>query len=99
LLMYSYFSKNMYRQLCICWSKYCTSDTACYVYAAHFAHNFTPHPLPLTQVRNKSTNLLRTTMVVLDEADRMFELGFEYQMLSIMHSIRPDRQVRCTDLL
>jgi superfamily II DNA/RNA helicase len=46
-------------------------------------------------VRNKSTNLRRCTMVVLDEADRMFEMGFEYQMLSIVHSIRPDRQV-CT---
>lgn len=32
-------------------------------------------------------------MVVLDEADRMFEMGFEYQMLSIVHNIRPDRQV------
>jgi len=44
-------------------------------------------------VRNKSTNLLRVTMVVLDEADRMFELGFEYQMLSILNNIRKDRQV------
>jgi superfamily II DNA/RNA helicase len=45
-------------------------------------------------VRNKSTNLRRVTMVVLDEADRMFEMGFEYQMRSIVNSIRPDRQVR-----
>lgn len=45
------------------------------------------------QVRNKSTNLRRCTMVVLDEADRMFEMGFEYQMLSIVNNIRPDRQV------
>ncbi len=30
--------------------------------------------------------------VVLDEADRMFELGFEYQMRSIVNNIRPDRQ-------
>jgi hypothetical protein len=27
-------------------------------------------------------------MVVLDEADRMFELGFEYQMRSIVNNIR-----------
>ena len=40
----------------------------------------------------KATNLRRTTMVVLDEADRMFEMGFEYQMRSIMEQIRPDRQ-------
>jgi hypothetical protein len=46
------------------------------------------------QVRNKSTNLRRVTMVVLDEADRMFEMGFEYQMRSIVNNIRPDRQVR-----
>jgi ATP-dependent RNA helicase DDX42 len=31
--------------------------------------------------------------VVLDEADRMFEMGFEYQMLSIVRNIRPDRQI------
>jgi hypothetical protein len=42
-------------------------------------------------VRSKSTNLSRCTMVVLDEADRMFEMGFEYQMRSIVNSIRPDR--------
>mmetsp|Transcript_15877 Transcript_15877/g.23910 ORF Transcript_15877/g.23910 Transcript_15877/m.23910 type:complete len:785 (-) Transcript_15877:35-2389(-) len=43
-------------------------------------------------ISNKSTNLKRCTMVVLDEADRMFELGFEYQMRSIVNNIRPDRQ-------
>jgi hypothetical protein len=50
------------------------------------------------QVRNKSTNLRRVTMVVLDEADRMFEMGFEYQMRSIVNNIRPDRQVRVVPL-
>jgi len=29
---------------------------------------------------------------VLDEADRMFDLGFEPQVRSIINSIRPDRQ-------
>lgn len=43
-------------------------------------------------VRTKATNLQRCTMVVLDEADRMFEMGFEYQMRSIVNNIRPDRQ-------
>ena len=41
----------------------------------------------------KATNLnTRCTMVVLDEADRMFEMGFEYQMRSILQNIRPNRQ-------
>lgn len=44
-------------------------------------------------VKSKATNLQRCTMVILDEADRMFELGFEYQMRSIVQNIRPDRQV------
>ena len=43
-------------------------------------------------VRRKSTNLHRCTMVVLDEADRMFDMGFEYQMRSIVANIRPDAQ-------
>jgi ATP-dependent RNA helicase DDX42 len=43
-------------------------------------------------IRSKATNLSRCTMVVLDEADRMFEMGFEYQMRSIVNNIRPDRQ-------
>lgn len=38
------------------------------------------------------TNLRRVTYVVLDEADRMFDLGFEPQVLRIIDNIRPDRQ-------
>lgn len=38
------------------------------------------------------TNLSRCTMIVLDEADRMFDMGFEYQVRSIMGNIRRDRQ-------
>ncbi|KAF0699601.1 Aste57867_9852 [Aphanomyces stellatus] len=37
-------------------------------------------------------NLHRVTFVVLDEADRMFEMGFESQLRSILGQIRPDRQ-------
>ena len=34
----------------------------------------------------------RCTYLVVDEADRMFDLGFEYQLRSIVNQIRPDRQ-------
>ncbi|EAT85458.2 hypothetical protein SNOG_06807 [Parastagonospora nodorum SN15] len=34
----------------------------------------------------------RITYVVLDEADRMFDMGFEPQVMKILASIRPDRQ-------
>lgn len=34
----------------------------------------------------------RITYVVLDEADRMFDLGFEPQILKILANVRPDRQ-------
>ncbi|PBP18641.1 dead box ATP-dependent rna helicase [Diplocarpon rosae] len=38
------------------------------------------------------TNLRRVTYVVLDEADRMFDMGFEPQVMKIFANIRPDRQ-------
>ena len=38
------------------------------------------------------TNLTRTTMIVMDEADRMFDMGFEPQITKILDNIRPDRQ-------
>lgn len=38
------------------------------------------------------TNLKRCTYVVLDEADRMFDMGFEPQVMRIVDGIRPDRQ-------
>lgn len=48
----------------------------------------------IEMIKNKSTNLARCTIAVLDEADRMFEMGFEYQMRSIVQHIRPhDRQI------
>ncbi|KAF2813190.1 DEAD-domain-containing protein [Mytilinidion resinicola] len=37
-------------------------------------------------------NLKRVTYVVLDEADRMFDMGFEPQVMKVLQSIRPDRQ-------
>ncbi|MCO5585294.1 hypothetical protein L7F22_039227 [Adiantum nelumboides] len=38
------------------------------------------------------TNLKRVTYLVLDEADRMFDMGFEPQVMKIVNNIRPDRQ-------
>ena len=43
-------------------------------------------------VKKKGTNLRRVTFVVLDEADRMLDMGFEKQVSSILGNIRPDRQ-------
>lgn len=39
-----------------------------------------------------ATNLKRVTYLVLDEADRMLDLGFEPQIRKILDQIRPDRQ-------
>ena len=46
----------------------------------------------IDMVKSKSTNLLRTTFLVVDEADRMFDMGFEGQVRSIVFNVRPDRQ-------
>ncbi|KAI8071365.1 P-loop containing nucleoside triphosphate hydrolase protein [Gongronella butleri] len=38
------------------------------------------------------TNLSRVTYLVLDEADRMFDMGFEPQVMKIVNNVRPSRQ-------
>jgi len=40
-----------------------------------------------------NTNLKRVTYLVMDEADRMLDMGFEPQLRKIVSQIRPDRQV------
>ncbi|ODV92296.1 hypothetical protein CANCADRAFT_21242 [Tortispora caseinolytica NRRL Y-17796] len=46
----------------------------------------------LTANQGKVTSLHRVTYVVLDEADRMFDMGFEPQVTKIVQNIRPDKQ-------
>jgi ATP-dependent RNA helicase DDX46/PRP5 len=40
----------------------------------------------------KVTNLRRVTYLTIDEADRMFDLGFEPQITKVLENTRPDRQ-------
>ncbi|KJE89266.1 DEAD box ATP-dependent RNA helicase [Capsaspora owczarzaki ATCC 30864] len=46
----------------------------------------------LTANSGRVTNLRRVTYLVLDEADRMFDMGFEPQVMRIVNNIRPARQ-------
>jgi ATP-dependent RNA helicase DDX5/DBP2 len=43
-------------------------------------------------IESGTTNLRRVTYLVLDEADRMLDMGFEPQVRKIVGDIRPDRQ-------
>ena len=46
----------------------------------------------IDMLESKKTNLRRVTYLVLDEADRMLDMGFEPQIRKIINQIRPDRQ-------
>ena len=46
----------------------------------------------LTANSGRVVNLRRVTFVVLDEADRMFDMGFEPQIMKIIGNVRPDKQ-------
>jgi ATP-dependent RNA helicase DDX42 len=47
----------------------------------------------IDMIKSKACACQRISFVVLDEADRMFAMGFEPQIRSIMGQVRPDRQV------
>jgi len=46
----------------------------------------------IDMLETQKTNLRRITYLVLDEADRMLDMGFEPQIRKIVSQIRPDRQ-------
>jgi len=46
----------------------------------------------IDHLESGTTNLRRVTYLVLDEADRMLDMGFEPQIRNIVSQIRPDRQ-------
>ena len=46
----------------------------------------------IDMVQSEKTNLRRVTYLVLDEADRMLDMGFEPQIRKVISQIRPDRQ-------
>lgn len=46
----------------------------------------------IDMLQSEKTNLRRVTYLVLDEADRMLDMGFEPQIRKIISQIRPDRQ-------
>ncbi|EIE25472.1 DEAD-box RNA helicase [Coccomyxa subellipsoidea C-169] len=46
----------------------------------------------IDMLESRVTNLRRVTYLVLDEADRMLDMGFEPQIRNIVSQIRPDRQ-------
>lgn len=46
----------------------------------------------IDMLKMKALTMSRASYLVLDEADRMFDLGFEPQIRSIVGQIRPDRQ-------
>jgi len=47
----------------------------------------------LTMRGGKVMSLSRVSYVVMDEADRMFDMGFAPQIQSVLAAVRPDRQI------
>jgi len=46
----------------------------------------------IDMLESGKTNLRRVTYLVMDEADRMLDMGFEPQIRKILGQIRPDKQ-------
>ena len=46
----------------------------------------------IDMLESRKLNLRRVTYLVMDEADRMLDMGFEPQIKTIVSQIRPDRQ-------
>lgn len=49
-------------------------------------------PAVRDHLRKKQAQLTDCTFVVIDEADRLLQMGFEAQARAILSQIRPDRQ-------
>jgi ATP-dependent RNA helicase DDX42 len=47
----------------------------------------------IEMIKLKATNLTRVSYVVIDESDRLFEMGFEYQIRSILNNVQPTKQL------
>jgi len=45
----------------------------------------------IDMIKRKASNMDRTTLVILDEMDKMLTMGFETQVTSILENIRKDR--------
>lgn len=79
-------------------------DVQHWIYLDYFLTNFWVFPSSGCEIviatpgrlidllESKKTNLRRVTYLVLDEADRMLDMGFEPQIRKIIDQIRPDRQ-------
>jgi ATP-dependent RNA helicase DDX42 len=48
--------------------------------------------LDILSIKKNGITLKRVTMVVLDECDRMLDMGFEKQVTQLLKNVRPDRQ-------
>lgn len=46
----------------------------------------------LTMQSGRILSLQRVSYVVMDEADRMFDMGFSPQISAVLAAVRPDRQ-------
>jgi superfamily II DNA/RNA helicase len=43
--------------------------------------------------KKQGTNFRRCSYIVIDEADKMFSMGFDFQVKEILKQVRPDKQI------